>query len=113
MSLSTHVLDAALGRPAPGVALVLRRVDESPDVDVGGLTDDDGRYRFPGAASGGVDLPAGVYRLTFDTGAYFAATGQSGFYPEVSVTFEITDPGAHHHVPLLLSPFAFSTYRGS
>ncbi len=113
MSLSTHVLDAALGRPAPGVALVLRRVDESPDVDVGGVTDDDGRYRFPGAASGGVDLPAGVYRLTFDTGAYFAATGQSGFYPEVSVTFEITDPGAHHHVPLLLSPFAFSTYRGS
>ena len=67
----------------------------------------------PGAASGGADLPAGVYRLTFDTGAYFAATGQSGFYPEVSVTFEITDPGAHHHVPLLLSPFAFSTYRGS
>ena len=66
-----------------------------------------------GAEQGGADLSAGVYRLTFDTGAYFAATGQVGFYPEVSVTFEITDPAAHHHVPLLLSPFAYSTYRGS
>jgi 5-hydroxyisourate hydrolase len=113
MSLSTHVLDAASGRPARDVPLRLSRVDAQGDVELTGSTDDDGRYRFPAAEVGGADLSAGVYRLTFDTGAYFAATGQVGFYPEVSVTFEITDAGAHHHVPLLLSPFAFSTYRGS
>jgi 5-hydroxyisourate hydrolase len=54
-----------------------------------------------------------VYRLAFATGDYFAATGQTGFYPEVSVVFEVTDPNRHYHVPLLLSPYAFSTYRGS
>jgi len=54
-----------------------------------------------------------VHRLVFATGEYFAATGQTGFYPEVPVVFEITDTDRHHHVPLLLSPFAFSTYRGS
>jgi 5-hydroxyisourate hydrolase len=59
------------------------------------------------------ELEAGDYRITFDTGEYFAATGQKGFYPEVAVTFTVTDPGQHHHVPLLLSPFAYSTYRGS
>ena len=59
------------------------------------------------------DLSAGSYRITFDTGGYFAATGQQGFYPEVAVTFVVTEAGARHHVPLLLSPFAYSTYRGS
>jgi 5-hydroxyisourate hydrolase len=54
-----------------------------------------------------------VHRLVFATGDYFAATGQTGFYPEVPVVFEVTDPNRHYHVPLLLSPFAFSTYRGS
>lgn len=111
MSLSTHVLDAASGRPASGVALRLSRQDSSPgdrwEEDVGGVTDADGRHRFSG------DLPAGVYRLSFATGDYFAATGQTGFYPEVTVTFQVTDPQAHHHVPLLLSPYAFSTYKGS
>jgi 5-hydroxyisourate hydrolase len=55
----------------------------------------------------------GTYRITFDTGGYFAATGRQGFYPEVAVTFAVIDAGEHHHVPLLLSPFAYSTYRGS
>ena len=72
-----------------------------------GTTDADGRH-------GGLALPApGAYRLVFDTGAWFAATGVDGFYPEVVVAFTVTDAGAHHHVPLLLSPFAYSTYRGS
>jgi 5-hydroxyisourate hydrolase len=55
----------------------------------------------------------GRYRLTFDTGAYFRAVGESGFYPEVSVTFVVEDAGEHYHVPLLLSPFGYSTYRGN
>ncbi len=77
-----------------------------------GVTDADGRYRH--SDQGGTDqLPAGIYRVDFDTGSYFSASNQVGFYPEVSVTFEVTDPAAHHHVPLLLSPFAYSTYRGS
>jgi 5-hydroxyisourate hydrolase len=104
MTLSTHVLDAALGRPAAGVAVRLQR-DGQPVADA--ATDADGRVRELGA------LDAGTYTLTFDTGGYFAATGQQGFYPEVAVTFVVTDPGQHHHVPLLLSPFAYSTYRGS
>ena len=60
-----------------------------------------------------VPTGAGMHRLVFATGEYFAATGQTGFYPEVPVVFEITDTDRHYHVPLLLSPFAFSTYRGS
>ncbi|GEL19168.1 hypothetical protein PA7_30050 [Pseudonocardia asaccharolytica DSM 44247 = NBRC 16224] len=58
-------------------------------------------------------LAAGTHRLAFGTGDYFTATGQRGFYPELAVTFTVTDPTQHHHVPLLLSPFAYSTYRGS
>jgi 5-hydroxyisourate hydrolase len=106
VSLSTHVLDAAYGRPAAGVAVRLTMVggDELAEA----VTDDDGRVRQLAA-----DLPEGTYRLTFDTGAYFAATGRQGFYPEVVVTFTVTDAGQHHHVPLLLSPYAYSTYRGS
>lgn len=105
MSLSTHVLDASTGRPAVGVVVTLSHGDtEIAD----GVTDDDGRIR----ALGG-DLAAGVYRLRFDTGAYFTAQGVTGFYPEVVIAFEITDPASHHHVPLLLSPYSYSTYRGS
>jgi 5-hydroxyisourate hydrolase len=73
------------------------------------VTDDDGRCRTM-APDG---LEAAVYRLVFDTGTYFSATGVSGFYPEISVVFEVNEPERHHHVPLLLSPFAYSTYRGS
>jgi 5-hydroxyisourate hydrolase len=105
VTLSTHVLDATSGGPAVDVAVRLSRGGE---VLAEARTDADGRVRetFP-------DLPAGTYTLTFDTGGYFAATGQQGFYPEVAVTFAVTEPGRHHHVPLLLSPFAYSTYRGS
>ncbi|BCJ31517.1 hydroxyisourate hydrolase [Actinocatenispora sera] len=105
MSLSTHVLDTGRGRPAVGVPVRLAAADGT---ELGaGVTDADGRLA-------GLPLPApGRYRLVFDTAAWFAATGTDGFYPEVVVAFSVTDAGAHHHVPLLLSPFAYSTYRGS
>ena len=109
-SLSTHVLDAVSGNPASEVTVTLAR--RSADGTWSELatagTDADGRVRE--LAPEGLD--PGTYRLVFDTAAYFTATGQSGFYPEVAITFSVTDQ-RHYHVPLLLSPFAFSTYRGS
>ena len=110
MTLSTHVLDAGSGRPAVGVPVTLhRRVGEAWEELGGALTDSDGRVG--GLAADG--LTPGIHRLDFDTGAYFTATGQTGFYPEVRVTFDVVDPEQHYHVPLLLSPYAYSTYRGS
>jgi 5-hydroxyisourate hydrolase len=112
VTLSTHVLDAALGRPAAGVPVALFRLAADGWSPAGsGETDRDGRLAdLPSAGSA---LEAGVWQLRFDTGHYFRGTDQRGFYPEVSVTFEVTDASSHHHVPLLLSPFAYSTYRGS
>jgi 5-hydroxyisourate hydrolase len=108
-SLSTHVLDAVSGQPAVGVRVSLEgRVGEEWQPLGDGVTDADGRLRD--LAPDG--LHAGTHRLVFATGDYFAATGQTGFYPEVTVAFTVTDD-RHHHVPLLLSPYAFSTYRGS
>jgi 5-hydroxyisourate hydrolase len=108
-SLSTHVLDAVSGQPAVGVRVSLEcRVGEEWRPLGDGVTDADGRLRD--LAPDGLDL--GVHRLVFATGEYFAATGQTGFYPEVTVAFTVTEE-RHHHVPLLLSPYAFSTYRGS
>jgi 5-hydroxyisourate hydrolase len=106
MSLSTHVLDAMSGSPAAGVAVTL--TDRHGAALAAATTDDDGRV-----AQLGVDLPAGVYRLHFDTGAYFNALDVPTFYPEVIVAFEITNAAGKYHVPVLLSPFAYSTYRGS
>jgi 5-hydroxyisourate hydrolase len=105
--MSTHVLDATAGVPAAGVAVALERRggDGEWRAVADGRTDGDGRLRFPGEAA------AGSYRLTFATGPWFAARGASSFYPEVTVTFMVVT--GHYHVPLLLSPFAYSTYRGS
>ncbi len=106
MSVSTHVLDAVTGRPAAGVAVALeRRTGPGWDGVAERRTDADGRV---GELAG--ELAPGVYRLRFDVEAYH---GPSAFYPEVTITFRIADEAAHHHVPLLLSPFAYSTYRGS
>jgi 5-hydroxyisourate hydrolase len=109
-SLSTHVLDATTGQPARNLSLRLDRQAGDAWEPVGdGTTDDDGRCRD--MAPDGVGR--GVYRLVFDTGAYFSAAGTAGFYPEVPIVFAVTELERHHHVPLLLSPFAYSTYRGS
>ena len=107
-SVSTHVLDTALGKPAAGIRARLE-VQTLPDqwTQLGHTaTDADGRVKtfVPPDAS----LTPGIYRLRFDTGAY-----QLGFYPEVIIAFRIDSPEQHYHVPLLLSPFGYSTYRGS
>jgi 5-hydroxyisourate hydrolase len=108
LSLSTHVLDTSRGRPAAGMPVRLDRYGGGTWQPVAeDFTDDDGRLK---------DLPAteeGTYRLRFGTGQYFAAYQAETFYPEVSVVFVITDQGEHYHVPLLVSPYGYSTYRGS
>jgi len=129
VTVSTHVLDATTGRPAAGLHVRLEHLGHegwSPACE--GLTGADGRLGLQGpaaspepaaspqpepglAASPGFE--PGVYRITFGSGPYFAAHGIASFYPEVTVTFEMTGRGEHYHVPLLLSPFAYSTYRGS
>jgi 5-hydroxyisourate hydrolase len=101
-TLSTHVLDTALGRPAAGVPVQL--LDPSGRIVAEGVTDADGRV-----GSLGGDLAAGIHTLRFDV----AAHAPDGFYPEVAVTFRIAEDERHYHVPLLLSPYGYSTYRGS
>lgn len=109
--ISTHILDTARGKPAALVPVHLERLVNGAWATLGrGETDSDGRNR---ALMGVEPLVAGHYRLTFDTGAYFATLGEPGFYPIVQVMFDITDATQHYHVPLLLSPFGYSTYRGS
>lgn len=113
MSLSTHVLDAALGRPAAGVAVRLeRRGDGGTWTAVGatGHTGSDGR--LAGWLPEG-EPATGVHRLTLDTGGYFARRGVAALYPEVTITFEVRDAAEHFHLPVLLSPHAYTTYRGS
>ena len=105
MSVSTHVLDAVLGRPAAGVTVQL--LDER-GVVAQGTTDADGRCRLTEEATA-----TGPHRLVFGTGDWFAAQGRETFYPEVVLSFAVREPADHHHVPLLLAPFAYSTYRGS
>lgn len=109
-TLSTHVLDAVHGTPAAGIAVQAFAFHEQGGwVGIGsGVTDDDGRI----AQVADDALASGTYRITFATGDYFAAQDVDAFYPEVTITFVVADE-RHYHVPVLLSPFAFSTYRGS
>ena len=109
--VTTHVLDTALGRPAAGVEVRLEHVgaDGNSVAIATATTDDDGRVRELGPAL----LDPATYRLVFATSAYLESTGSPAFFPEVVITFAVEDGTAHHHVPLLLSPFAYSTYRGS
>jgi 5-hydroxyisourate hydrolase len=110
-TVSTHFLDTATGRPAAGVQVDLEAAAGDGWERVGGgVTDGDGRVAD--LAAGGT-LGPGTYRLAFATGAWFAAAGTAGFYPRVTVEFLVEDPGGHYHVPLLLSPYGYSTYRGS
>jgi 5-hydroxyisourate hydrolase len=109
--ISTHVLDTSQGRPADGVTVTLERQDGGAWRVVGrGVTDRDGRVKE--LASGDTRAP-GTFRLTFETGPYFSARGMRTFYPSVTVLFEVRDVAEHHHVPLLVSPFGYSTYRGT
>ena len=103
-TLSTHVLDAALGRPAAGLDLTLTRPDGT---STAGRTDDDGRAALEG------ELAPGMHILTFATGRWFDAQERATFYPEVVVAFSVASADAHHHVAVLLSPFAYTTYKGS
>ncbi len=128
-AITTHVLDTALGRPAHGVPVRLEHAGpaeqpgtpqnawgaenagstDGPQVLGEAVTDADGRVRELGPDT----ITAGTYRLVFGTASYFRATGQPAFFPEAVLTFTVQDPSQHYHVPLLLSPFAYSTYRGS
>jgi len=110
--ITTHVLDTALGSPAEGITVTLYRVKkEEGDVEVGrAVTNSDGRVAD--LLPEGTPI-SGTYRIEFATAEYFAKSGRRSFYPRVDVFFEVTTDGGHYHVPLLLSPFGFSTYRGS
>jgi len=110
--ITSHVLDTSAGRPAAGLTVRL----EQPGRGTGGpaplasaTTDADGRLRDWLPAG----VPAGRYRLVFETGAWFGAAGRDTLYPEVIIDFEVQDGVPHYHLPLLLSPFGYSTYRGS
>lgn len=113
--LTTHVLDTTHGRPAAGMALRLYRVDGSAVQLCAHTTNDDGRVNGP--ILDGDNFKPGQYRLTFDVAAYFRAQGvdlpNPPFLDVVTIDFGITDAGAHYHVPLLVSPYGYSTYRGS
>lgn len=103
--VTTHILDATAGTPAAGVDVSLHSADGTPHGS--GRTDTDGRL-----ALGPEVLEPGDYALTFATGDYFAAQGVAAFHPSVTIAFTVADR-PHYHVPLLLSPFAYTTYRGS
>jgi 5-hydroxyisourate hydrolase len=112
VTISTHVLDTSAGRPAAGIPVRLERQDGDAWIEVSqAATNEDGRVAefLPPSA----DAAAGSYRLLFDVAPYFARRGVESFYREISVAFIVRDAAAHFHVPLLLSPFAYSTYRGS
>jgi 5-hydroxyisourate hydrolase len=108
-AVTTHVLDTALGRPAAGVPVRLESLAGAGRLLASASTDEDGRVGDLGPER----VEPGAYRLVFDTASYFESSGRRGFFPEVSVVFTVVEAGQHHHVPLLLSPFAYSTYRGS
>lgn len=108
--ITTHILDLSCGRPAAGVGVSLERESAGAWTPLAtGTTDADGRLKSFAGVSG---LERGVYRLRFETGAYFAGKGVACFHPRVEVAFKIEADG-HYHVPLLISPFGYSTYRGS
>lgn len=118
-TISIHVLDTSLGRPAAGVPVLLERIRDKGDdandlrgVTIGaGTTDEEGRLRD--FVTAGAPLDAGTYRLRFDVAEYFARTARETFYPEVAVLFRVGMKQEHYHVPLLINPFGYTTYRGT
>ena len=111
-AITTHILDLANGRPASGVSVKLEADDQGSWTELGrSATDADGRVRD--LLANDVALRSGTYRLTFETGEYWRSKGVESFYPAVIVTFVVNEARAHYHVPLLVSPWGYSTYRGS
>lgn len=110
--ITTHILDTAAGSPAAGVTVALAFQDgEKWQAVATGVTNSDGRVAD--LCDAGSELAAGIYRLRFATGEYFQRRGEPVFYPRVDVVFQLAAGGSHYHVPLLLAPFGYSTYRGS
>jgi 5-hydroxyisourate hydrolase len=112
-AITTHILDTSRGRPASGLHVILeiQSADQSWELIGKGTTDADGRLKelLPQEYV----LAQGIYRLTFDTASYFASQNVESFYPEVTIIFSVRDEAQHYHVPLLLNPYGYSTYRGS
>ena len=111
--ITTHVLDMTSGRPAAGIPVVLERKTHTAgwQIIADGMTNMDGRVNDLLQTSD-VFLP-GHYRLVFETGPFFLVQERDHFFPQVTISFTVKDPAQHYHIPLLLSPFGFSTYRGS
>ena len=110
--ITTHVLDTTRGLPAQNLSITLfSQTPQGWDELAAGVTNADGR--IAGLLSDDVVLPAGVYRMHFATKAYFEANNEQGFYPYVDIVFELDGSASHYHIPLLLTAFGYSTYRGS
>lgn len=109
--ITTHILDTAKGQPATGVPLTLSRMNgDHRETLADGVTDIDGRVAD---LLGDTTLDAGTYCMRFDTGTYFVSLGEAAFYPWIEVVFNLPGSGEHYHIPLLLAPYGYSTYRGS
>ena len=110
-AITCHVLDTSLGKPIAGLAVRLARLEAGVFEELGvATTDQDGRVK---ALLGARPLALGVYRLSLETGAHYESLGQTSFYERVEIQFRVANATEHYHVPLLLSPFGYSTYRGS
>ena len=111
--ITSHILDISRGKPAAGVPVTLefRKSEKEWTLLGDGTSGPDGRLEH--LVAPGIHLHAGVYRMTFNTEVYFNEFNTKSFYPYATVAFEVTAPGEHYHIPLLLSPFGYSTYRGT
>jgi 5-hydroxyisourate hydrolase len=112
-AITTHVLDTSRGRPASGIPVTLEQQAASGEWTLLGKGATDGNGRLQTLMHELIALTPGAYRLTFHTRAYFAALGLTPFFPVVTVVFDVEPGESHYHVPLLLSPFGYTTYRGS
>jgi 5-hydroxyisourate hydrolase len=112
LSISTHILDTSIGRPAEDVPVSLAFWKSSDWIKLNGtVTDADGRIKH--LLPDGSPFEVGLYRARFDTAAYYEARGVQGLYPYVDIVFEVTPGQPHYHIPLLLTPNSYTTYRGS
>lgn len=111
--ITTHVLDVAIGKPAAGVGVTLAHEGAGGKWTEVASRETDADGRVSDLLPPGAPLAIGTYRISFETGAYFHAQNIKGFYPRVEIAFEVADGKQHYHVPLLVSPYGYSTYRGS